>query len=167
MNVGLRFRPGPLQPGIATYRASDMALGCVCEQVPVRRTVQSAIDTVLRIPDPKWILIADTLSLVFSGPDAHLVSVDAYTNMARWEVCATLPLPVAAGIGAACLAAPPDSDRVDLGVVPRFRYASSEHRLLIDLGRVSTDYYQVCACLILGADDRGIASLIVTDLRLQ
>jgi len=166
MRLILVFHPGTIRPGHATYRRSEFALDCGVERIPVAQTAQAKIDRSVGIREPTWLAIADTLSITFSGSDAELVSFDAYSNLANWVASSDLTLPEVAGVGTVRLAEPPPrSDRIDLGMVPTFRYSQRQQRLRIEFGAVPSHYYQVSTCLIVGADDDGLATLEVSDLK--
>jgi hypothetical protein len=131
------------------------------------RTVQSDIESTLGIRQPTWFAIADTLSLTFSGTDAELICIDAYSNIERWVQSSDLPLPGITGAGSVYLArSTHGSDRIDLGIVPKFRYSPGQHRLRIDLGPMPSRYYQVSTCLFVGLDDEGLAALDLGELQI-
>lgn len=166
MTLNLEFRPGPVRIGKTIYDKSEFALEYALEQAPPAQSLQASIEAAVGIKQSTWLAIADTLSIVFSGPDAEFVSFDAYGNSEQWIPTVELILPAVTGLGAAYLAEPPrDSDRIDLGVVPKFFYSPRQHRLRIELGRTPTLHYQVSTCLFVGIDAEGLASLDVTDLR--
>ncbi|HYV49489.1 MAG TPA: hypothetical protein VFA20_31740 [Myxococcaceae bacterium] len=149
----------------AAYRPSDFALRYALEE---GRAPQGQLDAQLGVRPPKWLCIADTLVLVFDGLNADLVAFDAYTNRALWRPTRSLGVPEALGTGSLRLAAPPrDTDRVDLGVIPQYQYAESEAHLRISLGRPGAQHYRISTCLVVGIDAQGIATLDVSDLRLQ
>jgi len=133
------------------------------EQRPAGREglgIQASVDARLGIKPAKWLGIADTLVMVFSGLDADFVALDAYTNAELWAHTNELALPEVNGVGRLRLAGPPlDTDRIDIGVVPQFQYSEQQVRLRISLGRRGTRHYQVSSCLVVGVDDRGIATL--------
>lgn len=165
MRLVLEFHPGPIKTGHATYRRGEFALDYGVERNPVVQTAQAKIDRSLGIREPTWLAIAGTLSITFSGSDAELVSFDAYSNLDKWVQSSDLTLPEAASAGTVRLAEPPPrSDRIDLGIVPTFRYSPSQQRLRIELGAVPSHYYRVSTCLVVGTGDDGLATLEVSGL---
>lgn len=171
MTLPLEFRPSAMTPAQALYRKSEFALAYTLEQPPQEarsHPVQSRVDADLGISVPKWLVIADTLVMVFSGPGAEFVTFDAYTNIDHWRTRADIPDQDLIGVGSVGLGAPPrDTDRIDLAVVPQFYFSPSQSRLLITLGREGLKHYKVSTCLVLGLDDEGLASLQVNDLTLS
>jgi hypothetical protein len=135
------------------------------ERIPIAQTAQAKIDRSQRIKEPTWLAIADTLSITFSGADAEWASFDAYSNLKKWVESSDLALPELARVGTLRLAEPPpDSDRIDLGIVPTFRYSPRQQRLRIELGAMPRHYYRVSTCLVVGTDDDGLATLEISDL---
>jgi hypothetical protein len=170
MSLNLEFRPGVARIAQAAYRKGDLALSYAVEPsiAPRRHDIQAGLNAALGIRPPRWLAIADTLVLVFSGEHANLVSFDAYTNIALWKRIAKLDVPEIDGTGSLHLAAPPrETDRVDLRISPQYEYAETEAHLRIGLGRRGTHHYRVSSCLVVGTDAKGIATLDVTDLRLE
>lgn len=166
----LEFRPDAVMPARAGYSRRDLALEYAVEQRPAKpeRGIQAEIENALRIRPTEWLGISDTLVMVFSPPDADLVAIDAYTDMDLWSRVSELPLPHVIGAGRVCLANPPrDTDRIDLGVVPRFQYCESQARLRITLGPRPDRHYRVSTCLIIGTDDGSITSLDFSNLRVE
>jgi len=165
MKLILEFHPGTIRPGHATYRRSEFALDCAVERIPIAQTAQAKIDRSVGIREPTWLAIADTLSITFSGSDAELVSFDAYSNVGNWVQSSDLTLPEVAGVGAVRLAElSRRSDRMDLAIVPTFRYSPRQQRLRIEFGAVPSRYFQISTCLVVGADDGGLATLEVSQL---
>ena len=171
MALSLEFVPDLTSNARAVYRRSEFALEYAADEGPSAQKdlhLQSTIETALGMRIPKWFGIADTATLVFSGSDADLVAFDAYTNIDRWTHTAEVPLPEISGVGRMRLASPPrDTDRIDLGVVPRFNFSPSQGRLLITLGQVGIRHYQLSTCLIIGIADDGVANFRVSNLILQ
>jgi len=165
MRLTVVFHPAAIRSGHVTYRRSDFALDCQVERRPVPYTVQAEIDSSVGIREPTWLAIADTLSITFSGSDAELVSFDAYSNLDNWIDSTDLAVQDVAGVGTVRLGELHlGSDRIDLGIVPTFRYSPRQRRLRIEFGAVPCRYYRVSPCLVVGTDDDGLATLEVSEL---
>jgi hypothetical protein len=101
------------------------------------------------------------------APERHDVQA-GHTNIALWKRATRLDAPEIIGTGSLHLAAPPrETDRVDLGIVPRYEYVESEAHLRISFGRLGAHHYRVSSCLVVGTDAKGIATLDITDLRVE
>jgi len=169
MKLDLEFRPAILRVGRATYRVAEFALEYATQLADQgRRGVQAEIAKAVGIREPKWLAIADTLVVSFSGQDAELISFDAYTNIAHWTEVNEVALPDVVGAAAACLRDPPDgTDRIDLGIVPGFRYSRVQRRLQIALRGTATEHYQLTTCLFAGVDSNGLTSLVIDGLEVS
>ncbi len=153
MSLTVAFRPGPLSHATAAYRQGDLALECTLLRPDHPDTLSAAIDRRLAVKRPTTVVVADTLSLTFSGHEATLVSIDAYTNSARWIQRDDLEAVDVIDVGdIRLLTHEAGSDRVDLGVVPTFLFAPAERRLRIELGGPAQSYYQVAECVFVGVD---------------
>lgn len=132
--------------------------------------LRASVDAALGIRSPKWLAIADTLVMVFSGRDASLGAFDAYTNIDLWARTTELTMPEVVGVGTVRLSEPPpDTDRIDMAVVPIFQYSERQARLRIGFGprRYGIRHYAVSDCLIVGIDDEGLATLDLSNLRVE
>lgn len=165
MKLILVFHPCTMMTGRATYRKNEFALYCRVERIPIVQTLQAKIDRSMGIRESTWLAIADTVSITFSGSEAELVSIDAYSNLDNWVESTDLAVPDVASVGAVRLAEPPSqSDRIDLGMVPTFRYSSRQQRLRIEFGMVPSHYCRISTCLVVGVKDDGLATLDISDL---
>lgn len=170
MKLDLKFHQGEVASAQVTYRGNELALRYVVTQQPGQPVagIQASIDARSGVRPERWLGIADTLVLVFTGPDARFVGLDAYTNIHRWARTTRLEMPEVNGRGWICLAPPPrETDRMDLGIVPAFEYSEEQARLGIRFGRPAAQHYQVSTCLIVGVDDAGIATLDLSNLRVE
>src|SRR3954463_8668505 len=168
MTLAVEFHSGPVASARAVYRKNEFALEYSVEPSLLRAgddDLRSKVDKSLGIAVTKWFAVADTLVMVFSGPEGDLVAFDAYTNCDLWTPATELPRPNIIGVGRVCLASPPrDTDRIDLGVRPRFDFSPSQGTLLISYGRAGSKHYQVSSCLVVGMDDDGLASLQISNI---
>ena len=173
MNLIVEFHPEVRLAARAVYRRSELALEYAREPTPAapeRSGIQANVDAALGITSPKWLAIADTLVMVFSGSDASLTAFDAYTNIDMWTRTTELATPEVVGGGTVRLSEPPsDTDRIDMGVVPSFQYSERQARLRIDFGRQrhGIRHYAVSDYLIVGIDDNGLATLELSNLRVE
>lgn len=164
----LEFHPGAIGAARAAYRKSDLGLQYEKEGTPQDYSTRARVDSTFGIEPVQWLGIADTLVMVFSGSDAELVSFDAYTNSGLWEHTTELAMPEVIGTGVVRLVGPPsDTDRIDMGVVPQFWYCERQSRLRIGFGRQVAQYYRVSECLIVGVDEGTLASLELSNLRVE
>lgn len=173
MSLIVDFHPDVRLAAQAAYRRGELALEYALEPAataPESSGIQASVDAALGISLPKWLAIADTLVMVFSGRDAVLTAFDAYTNIDQWTRTTDLAMPEVVGVGTVRISEPPsDTDRIDMGVVPNFQYSEPQARLRIGLGRQphGIRYYAVSDCLIVGVDDEGLATLEVSNLRVE
>jgi hypothetical protein len=167
----VEFQSGPVaEADAATYKASEFSLvyrhrPSVDDRAP---SLADRIDATLGVRrEADFLVIADTLVIVFSRDSRELVRVDAYTNQEHWRRTTGIALPEAAGVGKVCFVDSLPEGRLDLSVHPRYAYSDAERVLEISLDRVSegAEYYRVSDFLVVGMRNRMLASLLVLGLR--
>jgi hypothetical protein len=167
MNLILEYCAGALRRGTAVYNRSEFALRYAVDQPAIVESLQVRIDASAGIKPRIWFALADTLTMLFSGAAAELSALDAYSNIDLWIRQDELLVPEIDGVGTTRLGEMPvESDRIDLGVVPVFRYSENQSRLRIEFGGVASRHYQTSTCLIVGLEAGGLVSLDITDLTL-
>ena len=92
-NIHLEFHPGPIGAARVTYSSCDLGLQYEKENAARDCGTRAQVDAVFGIRPVQWLAIADTLVMVFSCPDAELVSFDAYANSSLWEHTNELAVP--------------------------------------------------------------------------
>jgi hypothetical protein len=165
----LNFLPGELiVRGRCVYRTDDMMLEYETSiHQPANLTLpvlSDVLDRKFNLDTPSdLLLIADTLTLTFSGSDYHLASLDAYTNKQLWDVSPFEKVPEIRGQGS--LLAEPTSfggDRCSLGFRPKYEIASNQQWVRVVLsGGNPEHYYEIASNLIVGLRNK-----IITDMYL-
>jgi hypothetical protein len=155
----------------ANYKASECSL--VYRHRPEVHVHASCladrIDETLGIRhDADFLVIADTLVIVFSRKSRELLGFDAYTNQERWRRSSDIALPDISGVGKVCLVDSLPEGRLDLCVIPRYAYSDAQRLLEISLNRVpeGAEYYRVSNRLVVGVHGGMIISLLVQGLRI-
>ena len=154
----------------ASYKASEFSL--VYRHRPEVHVHASRladrIDATLGIRrDADFLVIADTLVIVFSRESRELVGFDAYTNQERWRTSTDIALPDISGVGKVCLLDSLPEGRLDLCVIPTYAYSDAQRLLEISLDRVpeGAEYYRVSNQLVVGVRSGMLTSLLVQGLR--
>lgn len=103
MKPVLQFLPSKnVANASCVYNAADMAIQCefLVSSEPQHHTLAESIDQQFHLERRSdLLLIADTLTLTFSGSDHHLSGLDAYTNKNAWKVSKIRELPRIEGRG--------------------------------------------------------------------
>lgn len=153
----------------ATYISADFSL--VYRQRPPikehRPKLADHIEEILMIScRENYLVLADTLTIVFSRQTRELVSFDAYTNCNLWERAAgDIILPELSGSGGIYLFDSLLSGRLDLCVKPTYTYYDTRSLLKIALNHnPESKYYRISSQLIVGLNHTGLASLLMQGL---
>mgnify|MGYP001771094166 CR=1 FL=1 len=175
MKPVLKFRPGKLPAKEkCIYRADELML---VYEVSEPLSDSSGAPVLAKMIDQQFglnkptelLLIADTLTLTFSGADKHLSSIDAYTNKQRWSTSSLRNVPESNDQGA--LLAEPDSfegDRCSLGLTPMYEVASNREWVRVILNNeISDSYYEVASGLIVGLKSQAITEIFLLDVAFQ
>jgi hypothetical protein len=109
--------------------------------------------------------MAETLTLSFGARDGRLLSLDAYTNSALWDSW-TEAKQLRGESGALVLLEPID-DRVTLDVVPSYRFREGDSTLLIGLGAVASEHFQIGQDLFVGITNGELAEVILKNLHIE
>ena len=170
MILRVAFQPAAPAHGRALYIPAEFALDYTHSDGDESPDI-TPLDASLNIRAPRWLIMAGTLTLTFSGRDSVLRSLDAYTNWQQWEHVATMIAPGAATAGRLSLAdSPSDDDRVNLGEAPHYTYAEDTRLLRITLSSRSESvptYYVISDRLLVGIDQDRLSCLYLTDLEIQ
>lgn len=155
----------------ARYKASEFSL--VYRHRPEVHAHASRlgdyIDETHRIGrDADFLVIADSLVIVFSRESRELVGFDAYTNQERWTRSTDITLPDISGVGRVCLVDSLPEGRLDLRVIPTYTHSDERPLLEISLNRVpeGAEYYRVSNRLVVGVRSGKLTSLLVQGLRM-
>ncbi len=109
------------------------------------------------------LLIADTLTLTFSGDDKHLSLLDAYTNRDHWVTSQVNNIPKIKGQGRLVAEATLfEEGRYSLNLTPRYEIASNQEWVRIVLtDEEKATYYEVAEDLVVGLEERMIADIFL------
>lgn len=104
MKPVLQFLPSKdMANASCVYNAADMSIQCeilVPSAEQPRQTLAESLDKQFYLERRSdLLLIADTLTLTFSGSDHQLSGLDAYSNKNTWKVSKTRELPSIEGRG--------------------------------------------------------------------
>jgi len=115
-----------------------------------------------------YLVIADTLTIVFSKRTRELVAFDAYTNRELWGKTAEMVLPELSGTGGVYLLNPLPERRLDLCVNPICSYSDKQSLLKIALCHDDkSKYYRISPRLLVGLRRERLVSLIVHGLEMK
>jgi hypothetical protein len=148
------------------YRRSDFGLTYEEDEPPLNimsSDLAARLDQQFAITPHNVFVIADTLTLTFDER-GRFVSLDAYTNDARWFKQSETKRSGARG--ALVLLDRPE-DRLSLDVVPVYRFDALALILSIGLGGPASEYFEVGDDLFVGLDDRRIAEIVLTNLLVE
>lgn len=165
----IEFRNEELAPvEEATYNSAEFTL-LYRQRPPIkehRSTLADQIDATLRIDrGADYLVIADTLTIVFSRGTRELVAFDAYTNRGLWGRAVDMVVPDLSGTGGIYLLDSLPEGRLDLCVSPTYTYSDTQSLLKITLGcDADAKYYRVSNRLLVGLHREGLASLLVQGL---
>lgn len=171
--VTIEFQSGPIARATeATYVSAEFALNYRHRPELATRTPRlvDAVEEALGVRRPgDSLVIAKTLTLVFSAETRELVAFDAYTNLERWERTDDVAVPSVSGAGALHLLESLPDGRIDLPVDPRYRYSDSRSLLRIDLSLSLEEpiFYRLSDRLVVGVQRRVLSSLLVLDLEVR
>jgi hypothetical protein len=160
---------GDLPPlrGTPLYRRSDFALSYDADALPSDTTtldLAAALDRQFGLAPPDVFVIAETLTLTFSGRDGRLVSLDAYANEERWNrQSETRP----SGPRGALLLTESIEDRFSLAITPEYRFDDRASMLFIGLGGRASQHFEVGDDLFIGLVDGELAEVVLMNLRIE
>jgi len=175
-SVAFAFHRGPLGSlGHGVYRRADYALFYEADAVATNpsapRTLADEIDDRLAIDytPPSFFVVADTLTLVFTGDPYTLVSVDAYTNEHLWTPCDQPFVPSLEGEGELRLVTGPDDDgHAALAVHPHYEAVPDRSCVRIILSNEPAEgRYLVGRDLAIGLRDAAITEIVLLNVRFQ
>lgn len=152
--------------GRPVYRRSDFGLMYEEDEPPpnmVSNDLGTKLDQQFAITSRNVFVIADTLTLTFNAR-GRFVSLDAYTNDARWLKQSETKQPRGRG---ALVLSDPIEDRLSLDVVPAYRFDALASILSIGLGGATSEYFEVGDDLLVGLDDGRLAEIVLINLRIE
>jgi hypothetical protein len=175
MSVVFRFEKGPLgTKGSCVYRSDEFSLEYVVseprDQIRDPRDLAELIDRSRGIDVPRRLLvISDTLTVVFEGPDCKLTSLDAYTNIAKWQRTEQERPPEPRDMGAIMLeGVPGDTDRLTLDRSPVYEFSEKSRWLRISFeGSEATTCCQVGSDLLVRLKEARIVELILLNIEIR
>lgn len=166
----LKFLPGKMRvKGKCIYRASDMTLEY---EVDFAQSVSSdllanVINQKMRLDAPaEFLLIADTLTLTFSGSDYYLSGFDAYTNKQLWRVSSLHRVPKISGQGSLVIEPPSFAvDRYSFSLMPKYEIAESQQWVRAIFSELDSNaYYEVANNLLVGMKSEMITDIYLLDV---
>ncbi len=170
MNLRLDCIQGPIPFAHAEFRSDDYAFEYAIGKPPRSESVEAPESQTAAhgsVNVPKFLVIADTLTMEFGGRDVELLSLDAYTNFSGWQIEHHIVIP---SVYDTCRVTLPMSlrqdDRISTGIVPNFVYSPMQEVLRIELGRGIESYRRVSSCLFVGSSESMVVSLVLTDLKM-
>jgi len=174
-HVAFAFHRGPLGGlGRCVYRRADHALvykaDAVAPNLSASRTLADEIDDRLRIDHapPSFFVVADTLTLVFTGAPYTLVSFDAYTNERLWAPRDQPFVPSLDGEGDLRLVTGPDVGHAALTVHPHYETVPDRSWVRIILSNEPAEgRYLVGRDLVIGLRDAAITEIVMLNVRLE
>lgn len=158
----------PRTCGRAVYRRSEFGLAydrSAASSGFYRKNLSQTIDQQFGIASGNLFVTADTLTLVFSERDGSFVSLDAYTNHARWKH-AIKTKPSNAKTGTLVLAQSVD-DRIRLEIVPTYSFNENDSTLYIGLGAQPSRYFDVGQDMVVGLANGNLVEVVLTNLRVE
>jgi len=166
----LSFYPGNLpEKAKCVYLADELSLvyeaSLRSENATDLSTLADAISSQFGVDkSTELLLIADTLTLTFSGDDKHLSLLDAYTNRDFWVTSQVRSIPKVEDQGRLLVeTALLEGDRYSLNLIPRYEIASNQEWVRIVLnGEKKAAYYEVAEGLVIGLREQ-----IITDIFLR
>lgn len=171
MKPVVRFVPSePIVKGRSFYRSEDLMLvydGAVTSDSGEPTALADLIDDQFGLHrQTPLLLIADTLTLTFSGLPHCLTGVDAYTNRALWQVSPPAGLPTLSGQGMLVGELSSfDGDRSSINVSPRYEIASDEQWVRVVLSGETADfYYTVATKLLVGLKAGSLTDIFLLDV---
>jgi hypothetical protein len=171
MTVSVALRSDlPRAQGKPLYRRDELGLVYEATQVRERGKNENLSDTL----DQRFgvggrsmvFVIADTLTLTFDERDRRFVSLDAYTNSAKWKQTSE-PAPVDEHAGALVLTDPRQADRITLDIIPQYRFNPSEATLSIALGPKASAYFAIGDDLFAGILHGELSELVLTNVTIE
>lgn len=170
----LKFCQGILlAKGRCAYQADEFSLVYETSEPPDDNSNPRILADVLNkqfgmVKPTVLLLIADTLTLTFSGNDRHLSSLDAYTNSRLWTVSSLAQIPKISGQGR--LLAEIDSvesDCYSLGLIPKYEVASNKEWVRVLLSDEIPDaHYEVASDLVIGLKNGMITEFFLLQVAL-
>ncbi len=174
--VAFAFHRGPLgRSGRCVYRRADHALvyeaDAIAPNLSVPRTLTDEIDDRLSIrhAPPSFYVVADTLTLVFTGDPYTLVSFDAYTNERLWAPHDQPFAPSLNGEGDLRLVTGPDDvGHAALAVHPHYETVPDRSCVRIILSNKPAEgRYLVGRDLVIGLRDAAITEIVMLNVRFE
>ena len=172
MNTVLRFLPCELMmAGRCIYRTEDMVLEYESSAPRSEDVGPPALADVINQKfglerSKELLLIADTLTLTFSGSDHHLSGFDAYTNKQLWNVSSLPKVPEIRRQG--LLIAEPASfedDRYSLCSIPKYEIASNQQWVRVAFSEEISDFhYEVASNLVVGLKNGMVTDIYLLDV---
>jgi hypothetical protein len=157
----------PSLQGKPLYRRSDSGLLYDADALTSATTtlaLAAELDCQFGLEPPYVFVIADTLTLTFSGRDGRLVSLDAYTNEEQWT---RQSVARPSGPKGALLLAESIEDRFSLAIAPEYRFDDRASMLFIGLGGRASQYFEVGDDLFIGLVDGELAEVVLINLRIE
>ena len=158
----------PSVHGTSRYRRSENGLIYEANATPLAGDDQSLsekLDQQLGATLPDILVMADTLTLEFSGRDGRFLSLDAYTNDARWQKLSETAHPD--GTSGALVLIEPVEDRIALDAVPSYRFREADSTLLISLRDGVSEYFEIGKDLYAGIANGQLAELILKNVLIE
>jgi hypothetical protein len=173
MTPTLKFIPGRLAvEGAGVYKSADMTLEYVAPAPPPEVSNPPKMSDVIDqefglVRHGDFLLIADTLTLTFSGMDRRLVGLDAYTNRQLWSIRGSQPSPEVTDRGKLVVAelGSLEDDRYPIQSVPKYEVASDDRWVRIVLADESADsYFEVACNFVVGLKEGRITCIYLFDV---
>jgi hypothetical protein len=174
MTLTLKFIPGrPAVEGAGVYRSADMTLEYIAPAPPPQVSDPPRMSDVLDQEfglhgQGDFLLIADTLTLTFSGADRHLTGLDAYTNKQGWSVRESQAAPEVTEQGRLVVKElnSLEDDRYSLQSVPKYEIPPDGRWVKIVLGdRGADSYCEVASDLVVGLKAGSITDIYLFNVR--
>jgi hypothetical protein len=151
-----------------------MTLECECH-VPSPKNAEPSglvhsINEQFDLDSPAELLVlADTLTLTFTGPDYHFAGLDAYTNKQLWKISQEKVVPGINGRG--LLLIEPfrtEGDRVSLDATPRYEIEENQQWIRVVFAEVEISYhYKVANNLVVGLEDGALTDIYLLNVTLM
>lgn len=159
---------GSVSRGAGIYRRSDMTIEYTTLEDPRPALLVDEIEKRLGVRKKDFLLIADTLTLTFSGADCRLSGCDFFTNEKQWEVSEEACPARSAKQGVLCLSGiSDDNDRFSLNEQPKVQISSDRNCIRIVIQNVAEQDQPECVKLadnfIVGLNQGNISSLYLLE----
>jgi hypothetical protein len=157
----------------ATYHTDDLSLiyrhRPSATAHPPKLNLAEHINAHMRIDcSENYLIMADTLAIMFSRETRALVAFDAYSNCELWRKDDQCSVPEPTDKGGIYLAASLPDGRHHIPVSPTYSYCGDRSLLRICLGQtLEARYYRVSNQLVVGVSGGQIASLLLQGLLME